>query len=450
MKKLPIILTSIGVMLVCSYFAGVWYFQDHFLPTQTIQGVNVGLTTATEAITLIDTAIAEQEMKIEVVDNTVGLDLGTLGVTIDSTALAEQTLAGQQTWLWPFAFVQVEATQTQEYQINQEVMKQALFNAGITNPEGKVAASNATIEKTETNFALTTDVSGTVLNPDKTYELVAKAVAQGEDSVSVVDARELPSVQAEQLQPVIDTANKMSANDQILTVREETITIPAKQIFAWVNIVDNETVVIDEAAISSYVQAFVNDYTVMATARTLDTTTMQQSGGIEGSTIAVGETTKALVAAIKSEKKQTTPATLSQISSPTHIQGVGETYVQISIQDQHLWYYQNGKLVLESAVITGDETQGWGTITGVYSIQAKERDAVLEGYSYGWDYSVPVKYWMPIYSDGTGIHDASWHSTFGGTIYRGGGSHGCVNLPPAIAEQLFNSVSVGTPVVIYQ
>ncbi|MGL6247781.1 MAG: L,D-transpeptidase [Culicoidibacterales bacterium] len=48
------------------------------------------------------------------------------------------------------------------------------------------------------------------------------------------------------------------------------------------------------------------------------------------------------------------------------------------------------------------------------------------------------------------MHDASWHSTFGGSVYLGNGSHGCINLPPAVAEQLFNAVSVGTPVVIYK
>ena len=48
-----------------------------------------------------------------------------------------------------------------------------------------------------------------------------------------------------------------------------------------------------------------------------------------------------------------------------------------------------------------------------------------------------------------GIHDASWRNTFGGTIYKTSGSHGCINVPPAFAEQLFNAVDKGTPVVAY-
>lgn len=450
MKKLPIILIVIVTVLTLGYVSGALYFQNHLLPNQTLQGIQVGMMTPAEAVEAIDQNLAQQKVEIEVVETVVETTLGDLGVTIDTNLLVTQALTKQQPWLWPLAFMQVEAAQTQTYQINQETMQQALLTLGVTNPEGKTAASNAAIEKTATDFALTDEISGTLLNADSVHKMVSAALAQGKTKISVVAAREVPTIQADQLQPLVDTANKMSANPQVLTIRDQAITISAEEIFAWVNIVDNQEVVIDEAAVQSYVQSLVNEYTVMATASTLNTTTMQQSGGMEGSTLDVSATTKAIITAIESGKQQKVAATLTSISSPTQIQGVGNTYVQVSIADQHLWYYQNGQLVLESDIITGDETQGWGTITGVYSIQAKERDAVLEGYSYGWDYSVPVKYWMPIYSDGTGIHDASWHSSFGGTKYLGGGSHGCINLPPAVAEQLFNTITIGTPVVIYK
>lgn len=66
----------------------------------------------------------------------------------------------------------------------------------------------------------------------------------------------------------------------------------------------------------------------------------------------------------------------------------------------------------------------------------------------GEGYSSPVSYFMP-FAYNIGIHDASWRDTFGGTIYKTSGSHGCINVPPAFAEQLFNAVDKGTPVVAY-
>ena len=66
----------------------------------------------------------------------------------------------------------------------------------------------------------------------------------------------------------------------------------------------------------------------------------------------------------------------------------------------------------------------------------------------GEDYETPVTFWMP-FNGGIGLHDATWRGRFGGSIYRGNGSHGCVNLPYSAAEKIFKSLSPGEPVVVY-
>ena len=55
---------------------------------------------------------------------------------------------------------------------------------------------------------------------------------------------------------------------------------------------------------------------------------------------------------------------------------------------------------------------------------------------------------MP-FNNGIGMHDAKWRSSFGGTIYKTGGSHGCINLPPSVAKTIFDNISAGTPVICY-
>ena len=47
------------------------------------------------------------------------------------------------------------------------------------------------------------------------------------------------------------------------------------------------------------------------------------------------------------------------------------------------------------------------------------------------------------------LHDASWRSKFGSDIYINGGSHGCVNLPPKKAKQIFSAVQKGEAVIVY-
>ena len=46
------------------------------------------------------------------------------------------------------------------------------------------------------------------------------------------------------------------------------------------------------------------------------------------------------------------------------------------------------------------------------------------------------------------MHDASWRSQFGGSIYKYNGSHGCVNMPRSKVSKLYKMVTNGTRVII--
>ena len=63
-------------------------------------------------------------------------------------------------------------------------------------------------------------------------------------------------------------------------------------------------------------------------------------------------------------------------------------------------------------------------------------------------YHSHVNYWMP-FNGGQGFHDAPWRSAFGGQIYVNGGSHGCVNMPPSKAKELYSLISKGCPVIVH-
>lgn len=122
-----------------------------------------------------------------------------------------------------------------------------------------------------------------------------------------------------------------------------------------------------------------------------------------------------------------------------------DNYIFISIKEQKLWYYKNGKLSLSTDIVSGRKGV-WDTLTGKFRIS----DKVAGTYLVGADYRCWVDYWMLFdYASQSGLHDATWLSEFGGDVYETKGSHGCVNMPYNKARQLFNSVSIGTLVLIY-
>ena len=126
---------------------------------------------------------------------------------------------------------------------------------------------------------------------------------------------------------------------------------------------------------------------------------------------------------------------------------IGDTYVEVSISQQKVWYYKDGILELETSTVTGLPTPERQTKTGLHQILYKQRDRVLRGSRRAWHSF--VNYWMPFTPDGQGLHDARWRRRFGGSIYKSSGSHGCVNLPSSAASQLYAKLETGTPVIVY-
>ena len=124
---------------------------------------------------------------------------------------------------------------------------------------------------------------------------------------------------------------------------------------------------------------------------------------------------------------------------------IGSTYIEIDLKEQHLWFYENGELVSETDVVTGDAIKNRNTPTGVYFISEKINGKYLTGR----DYKTWVNKWMRLTNSGVGLHDAGWRRSFGGDIYKGNGSHGCINLPKQYAYELFKQVYTKMPVIIY-
>ena len=124
--------------------------------------------------------------------------------------------------------------------------------------------------------------------------------------------------------------------------------------------------------------------------------------------------------------------------------GYGDSYVEVDIKGQHVYVYIDGELVLDSPCVSGDVLKNRLTPTGVFYIEYKQRNRTLRGE----DYATPVSYWMHFYNH-CGFHDANWRRKFGEDIYINDGSHGCVNMPPAKAKEMYGIVYSGMPVIVY-
>ena len=210
--------------------------------------------------------------------------------------------------------------------------------------------------------------------------------------------------------------------------------------------------VLDEEAVTAYVQSLAEEYDGYGRTRQFHSTrgdVITIDGGTYGS---------------KMDRKKETAYLLEHLLDPgvhtgtpqSHIPSyereafcygkndIGDTYIEVDMTEQKMYYYEKGVLKLDTEIVTGNMRRRMGTPEGVNFVYNKQKNRVLRGPGY----ASPVKFWMPV-KGGIGIHDAGWRKEFGGDIYQTAGSHGCINLPPSVAKTIFDNISAGTPVICY-
>ena len=219
-------------------------------------------------------------------------------------------------------------------------------------------------------------------------------------------------------------------------------TIGPSTIVSWIQIGESGNEYYDDGKLNEYVNSLAAKYNSTETKNTFMTS--------YGNEIAIPSTTYGWILnqqATANNIRNALYAHQTQTIDPVWVQTAsnGSTYVEISLSNQRLFLYKDGQQVLVTDIVTGNTSLGRGTPAGYYTIKSKERNTVLRGV----DYASHVNYWMP-FNGGIGMHDATWRSTFGGTIYQYDGSHGCVNMQLDAARIVFENVSVGTPVILYE
>lgn len=213
--------------------------------------------------------------------------------------------------------------------------------------------------------------------------------------------------------------------------------------------------IIIEEVVREYVYNFARKYNTLGFTRNFKTSSgkiIKVEGGDYGFALNQDAETEQLIADIQDGNPvKRSPLWLMTGFTDYNIKDdIGNTYVEISIKKQHLWYYKNGKKIVECDVVTGNPYMGYSTPTGTFGLSYKQLGATLRGEEAdGTEYESPVTYWMPFYGN-YGMHDASWRSSFGDDIYLGGGSHGCVNMPTKAAKKVFENIADRkTPVIVY-
>ncbi|MGL5152275.1 MAG: L,D-transpeptidase family protein [Clostridium sp.] len=439
--------------LIIGIYVGISiYYSSRFTLGSSINSISVSGKTVEEANEELTKAYKTYKLEIISDGKTKGEIKGTdINLTYNSHDEVKQFKEEQSSFNWVIGlFSGDEFEVTKELTYDDEKLKEIISKLDLQE-EKVVKSQSATFKYENEKFHVVDEVYGNEINKEKLHDEIVNALKSGKESLDLKGSGCYiePKIKkdSEEASNVLNTLNKYISSKIEYVIGDDKKLIDGKVINTWVSVNENNEIVFDENKIKAFVTSFTGEYNTVGKTRNFKASsgkTVSVVGGDYGWSVNTAGESKWLIENIKEGKEAKREIEFAQKAFASGQNDIGDTYVEINLTKQHMWFYKNGALITEGDIVTGDQSKKYSTPQGVYRLKYKQKDTVLRGA----DYESPVTFWMP-FNGGIGIHDASWRSTFGGTIYKNNGSHGCVNSPYKLAQAIFNNIEPNTPIVCY-
>jgi len=460
-KRAWIITGSIFGVLIAAYLVSAYYFSSHFYPFTVINGTDQSIKTVAEVEGYLSEHVADYDLTLEQINGGSEVISGSdISISYKKSDELKQLLSNQNPFLWPSAFFatpKIEAAVGVEY--DEAQMEEKISGLECMKEENQTKSISAYPKFDGEQFVVEPEVIGTEINVDQFKTTVAEHVNGLMDTINM-EAEECyvkPQYLSDS-QEVLDavaTMNEYLKASITYEVSPQTEVVDKAKISEWVTANEAQEVTFNEDGVREFVSQLADKYNTVGTTRTMTTAngnSVEVKGGNFGWRINQDDEYNTLIENIRSGETVSREPVYSQRGADHGDNNdYGNTYVEVDLSNQHLWVFQNGSVVLESGIVTGKPSTGNATPQGSYRLTYKTRNAVLRGTRRAdgtYDYETPVSFWMP-FNGGVGFHDATWQSSFGGSRYLTNGSHGCVNLPYSVAEQLYSLIQDDTPIILH-
>lgn len=450
-KRKRIIIVCFGLIVFLTYLGGFLYFSTNFYPNTTVNKLAMGF-------------VRKDDLKKEYQTRREGNTLHLIGrgktekiaykdIDYTTSLNSTKTLQGIP-WAWPvsmFLSHKYEVDETRRY--NDKKLATQVSMLDMVQGEGIVPPSPPRmVYKEGDGYVFVQAVEGNLIDQKKLCKALGKALEKNESSVILNDVGAyVPADRSQEavLQKKVLELNKLLDVDITWGDGDETKVFRKNDLIDLYKEQEDGSYVVNPEKIHAVVANFAAKRDTVGATRTLVPTGYDElitiEGGIYGFKVDQKASAKVLSDALANKKSAQVEPVYSQRAAQLGDDDVGKSYLEVDLERQHVWLYKDGAMVLDSPIVSGDIYEGHGTPTGTGMIWSKEKDRQLKGETW----NSHVDYWMPFNYSNCGFHDASWRDSFGGEIYKGNGSHGCINLPPDIAGEFYEQVPLNLPVYVY-
>ena len=459
MKKkfnVKIVVISSFVVVVMLYLVGVAVFWNKFGFRTYVNGELVTLSTSDDVV--LDVVNAKNSNTVVLLRRGGSKEivpfsrLGIYYVVDDKLSVSESPFL----WFTSF-FHDTNYTLSTSLDYDYDTLVNGVSNLDCVSSDYVLPASDSYVSLQEDGTCtVVTEFSGTEIDIDKLTNVICESVQAGEFNINLEEngcyVNDLIRKQNLDYEVKTDVISSMSLKLNDSTI----IDVPEDVINSIIYSLDDKQY-IRYSLVYAYVQALAEKYDTVGTTRQFTTSSgdvitlnPSKSDNYLGWDMDIVDTAMDICSFLAEGSSSIVDAIWSSkgviFDDSTDI---GDTYIEISIDKQHMWVYHNGALLLDADVTTGKDVDGMRTPKGLYHTLDWNTEYTMHG-SYGTAFS---HYFIRVTSAGVGIHDSSWRSTYGSDYYKTDGSHGCINTPFDKVDLLYKSLVSESksiiPVIIY-
>ena len=455
-KKIVGILGAVlGIYLV---FAFVFSFI--FMPRTYLNGNKVGLKSYASASKMIKPKINDYILTVRNLDGSQDhIEGSAVNLKYESMQWIKEALKEQNQFSWPISFFRKNEIIIEEnVSYDEAAFADILKKMSGFKTTTMVEPQDAHVAMDETgNYVVFPEVLGTTIDVDAAKAQALECMLTGNDLLNLEDYHILPKVYSsdEKLSDRLHEWNEYMKSAGLTYIFWDTPEVLTREIINGLISEGKDGLYVDENKVMNMMSEWREKHDSLG--RSFKFMTYD---GIEVDITPGGdygyELNEEAVGADIIEKLNAHDTGSYEVSywrKPLYTtnNGLGGTYIEISITDQHLWMYKDGELLIDTNVVTGMPTDDEERIThkGCFSVDWHE-EHVLLGTMETRGYEQLVDYWIA-FNQSEGIHDAQWRedSEFIPQMYLYDGSHGCVNTPLSAMKVIFENVIDGEAVVIY-
>ena len=380
-KKVGITFGVILAVLVVAYVGMAFYFDSHFMFNTTINGNNFALKSVAQVEKYMEQQVADYTLTLQESDGDseqiTGSEISLEYVPGDEV---KELAKKQNKFLWITSLWEkpvIEAKIGVKYDEN--ALARRIESLNCLKEENQVASVDAHPEFQNTEFVVVPEVIGTQIDTETFNKDIRESIEGFQDTLNLTDTNCY-------IKPrfLSDSQEVVAAKDTMNSYLGANVTYDFNPNTEVVDvIVDADmNVTFNQEAVKEYIAALATKYNTKGKPRQFTTATgntVTVEGGGYGWKINQDAEYDALIANIQNAETVTREPEYSSRAANHTAMDMGNTYAEVDLTTQHMWFIKDGQIALETDIVTGNPNKGNATPQGTYSLAYKSKNKTLRG-----------------------------------------------------------------------